>query len=162
MALPKVDLAVVGEDGAPIIASPAPAEGLLQRGLQKIGTVDLGMGSVRSPRSPTASRTASSSYGVNGRRSVSPEAIRRPRRSSEEETAVDGDHRTEDEDNVDGVVDVPIAREEEETGVTDTEGWIYSDNKWEGAAPKNGIGKVSHSNNETWPFVLFTLPSFST
>lgn len=35
-----------------------------------------------------------------------------------------------------------MAKEEEETGVTDAEGWIYGDNKWEGAAAKNGIGKV--------------------
>ena len=31
---------------------------------------------------------------------------------------------------------------EEEDPFTDVEGWIYGDNKWEGASCKGGIGKV--------------------
>jgi hypothetical protein len=28
---------------------------------------------------------------------------------------------------------------------TDTDGWSYGDNKWEGMGPKGGLGKVSHA-----------------
>lgn len=135
MALPKVDTTAVDERGVPtVVSSPGPAEGLLQRGLQRIGTVDLGM-----PRSGHASRTASSSQGVGNARSASPEATRRALQASEDgaHPANAGEHPADHTG-----AEVPAVKEAEETGITDAEGWIYTDNKWETPAPKNGIGKV--------------------
>lgn len=37
--------------------------------------------------------------------------------------------------------EVPVEGEEEEI-ITDPDGWIYGDNKWEGASAKGGLGKV--------------------
>ena len=30
--------------------------------------------------------------------------------------------------------------------LTDLDGWVYGDNKWEGGSAKGGLGKVSHSS----------------
>jgi hypothetical protein len=139
MALPKIDPAILAENGVSGVTSPRP-EGLLQRGLQRIGTVDLGMGGA--PRSPPTSRIASNGYGTGRARSTSPESARRMRHASED-IAAGGDDPAEERHHH-GEVDVPLAKEEEESGVTDAEGWTYGDNKWEGASSKNGIGKARH------------------
>ena len=139
MALPKMDPATVAESGVSGASSPGP-EGLLQRGLQKIGTVDLGMGGPS--RSSPTSRIASSSYGTGHLRSTSPESTRRVRRASEDAATAVDDHW--DHEGPSHAGDVPLAKEGEECGVTDAEGWTYGDNKWEGAGSKNGIGKVRH------------------
>lgn len=139
MALPKIDPATLAETGVSGVTSPRP-EGLLQRGLQRIGTVDLGMGGA--PRSPPTSRIASNSYGTGRARSTSPESARRVRRASE--IAAGGDDPADEERCHHGEIDVSLAKEEEESGVTDAEGWTYGDNKWEGTSSKNGIGKARH------------------
>ena len=142
MALPKVDYTTFPEGGASGVTSPGP-EGFLQRGLQRIGTVDLVMGGA--PRSPPTSRIVSS---VHGARSTSPESMRRSRRASEDNATGGNDHSGDEMPNH-GAADVPLAKEEEESGVTDAEGWTYGDNKWEGASSKNGIGKVRHTASFT-------------
>ena len=121
-------------------------EGLLQRGLQRFGTsVDLG-GVVGSSKPPPQGN-------VRGR---SPEARRRRFTSrSEDSEHIHDEHLGADETNLGGSGyddeydgagrKVEHAKEEEEIGVTDAEGWVYGDNKWEGASGKGGIGKVYSS-----------------
>ncbi|KAF8317913.1 hypothetical protein DL93DRAFT_2076433 [Clavulina sp. PMI_390] len=152
MALPKVDsTAAVDEHGVPVsspTSSTGHAEGFLQRGLQRIGTVDLaGMG-VGSPKSSSLVRSPSSGNGPSAR-GTSPEALRRRAQAASE----DGGHPPSIDEG-DESDEVPIAKEEEEVSLTDAEGWVYGDNKWEATAPKNGIGKFTRSRRWTRIAVL--------
>lgn len=139
MALPKVqptDSTAVESSSAGTATSPGASasgpEGFLQRGLQRIGTT-VEFGSSNASLSPSKPRTS----GGFGGRSSSPDNARRARRSEDAgSTHLD----EEDEEHHD---DIPQAKEEEETPLTDAEGWVYGDNKWEGSSGKGGIGKVS-------------------
>lgn len=102
------------------------SESLLQRGLQKVGSVDL-------PGSPTRSRH-------DGQVLAGGEGMGT---FSDLQDVGDGHGSGGHSKEGSGVGDVPKAVEEDD--VTDAEGWTYGDNKWEGGSGKGGIGKVSAS-----------------
>ena len=53
-----------------------------------------------------------------------------------------------------GSVEIPSQSEKE---FTDQDGWIYGDNKWENAASKGGMGKVSTLPVTSWPMLTFVI-----
>lgn len=117
MALPKIN-----KDGAPE-SKATLSESLLQRGLQRVGSVS---GSVELPGSPGRSRISGEGAGTFSDLS-----------QQGEDLPGTGGHGKD----ASGGSDVHKPNEEED--VTDAEGWTYGDNKWEGGSGKGGIGKVS-------------------
>lgn len=111
MALPKITMNL--PDGTPV-SGISSAESLLQRGLQRVGSVGAEL------TSPSRTTRSSDSHG-----------------DDDETDVTDNGAITEEPGAM-----VPRASPEED--VTDAEGWIYSDNKWEGSSGKGGIGKVSN------------------
>ncbi|KAF8335838.1 uncharacterized protein EI90DRAFT_3287746 [Cantharellus anzutake] len=132
MALPKVTMNL--PDGTPV-SGISSAESLLQRGLQKVGTVSAEL------TSPT--RTGRVSELGDGSTEVS---------SNSEGGAGDGDVG-ENETIIEGP-GAMVYRATPEEDITDAEGWIYSDNKWEGPSGKGGIGKFTRYRRWTRIAVL--------
>lgn len=144
MALPKVQPtdSTAAEGSSPTSGNPAPSasgpEGFLQRGLQRIGTT-VEFGSGNSSANASRPRTSSGAFGARG---TSPDTARRARRS-EDAGSLDEDDNEHDHHRHDEITN---AKEEEETTVTDAEGWVYGDNKWENPSGKGGIGKVGFTS----------------
>jgi hypothetical protein len=68
-----------------------------------------------------------------------------PSAKDTEEEKLQGEGNGESDDNPDGLEgtgDSVMGMKPQD--ITDTEGWIYDDNKWEGTSGKAGIGKVGY------------------
>ncbi len=121
MTLPKIVMNL--PDGTPV-SGISSAESLLQRGLQRVGSV--------SAELTSPSRTRRASDGGEHTKEL-------PSKSQRDEDEADfADSGT--------IIEGPgemVPRASPEEDVTDSEGWIYSDNKWEGSSGKGGIAKVT-------------------
>jgi len=121
MALPKVKDPSTGSPFSDDVSTSLP-ESLLQRGLQRVGSVSIG-----GSESPMRSLLGGSSA-----KDV-PEEKPQGEGSGESDDGAGG---------LEGAGDsVPGTTPHED--ITDTEGWIYGDNKWEGSSGKAGIGKFT-------------------
>jgi hypothetical protein len=110
-------------------APPAPedpahpsstAAGIASSGSRLFAKIREGSISEKAPPVPTAG---------------SAESIKRLRSSSRERTKVD-------EKKDDNTHEQALAKQTVDEPLTDADGWIYGDNKWEGQSAKGGMGKV--------------------